>query len=480
MRMIQLFCSVTNLGKFLVCVLLIQSNLLTCTKVSGQTRNSGEKPNFILIVADDLGYGDLGFTGSSEIKTPNIDELARTGTIFTQGYVSSPVCSPSRAGFITGINQVEFGHDNNLPRKAEPGFDPQYLGLPLSQKTIADHLKPLGYISGLVGKWHLGYEAQFHPLKRGFDEFWGYTGGGHDYFTAKAKGMGYLSPIESNYRTPQALTYLTDDKGDECVDFIKRHKQSPFFLFASFNAPHTPMQAPEEDLKLYAHIKNKKRRTYAAMVHRLDVNVGRIMETVKKEGLQNNTVIVFISGNGGPTDTNASLNAPYRGQKGIVLEGGVHVPFIMKGAEIIPSGYTYTKTVTSLDLVPTFLALAAGDIEIKRSFTGINLMPYITDKIEASPHKELHWRFTISSAIRQGNWKLIRLPDRLPMLYHLPSDISEEKDVSLENLAKTKELLLKLGEWDISLPHPVFVEGSEWKRRQLSLYDKDYQLEQPR
>lgn len=454
--------------------------LLAYTNISGQSRNSGEKPNFILIVADDLGYGDLGFTGSNQIKTPHIDELARKGTIFTQGYVSSTVCSPSRAGFITGVNQVEFGHDNNLPRKAEPGFDSEYLGLPLSQKTIADHLKPFGYVSGLIGKWHLGYEEQFHPLNRGFDEFWGYTGGGHDYFSANDEGKGYLSPIESNYRTPQSLTYLTDDKGSECVDFITRHRQSPFFLFASFNAPHTPMQAKEEDLKLYAHIKNKKRRTYAAMVHRLDVNVGRIMAAVKKEGLENNTIIVFISDNGGPTDTNASLNAPYRGQKGIVLEGGIHVPFIIKGAEIIPSGQTLGEMVTALDLAPTFLTLASGNVADQKYFTGVNLMPYLTGKVTAVARQELLWRFTISTAIRQGDWKLIRMPDRLPMLYHLPTDISEEKDVSLENLAKTKELLHKLGEWDVNLPHPVFVEGAEWKRRQLSLYDKTYQLEQPR
>lgn len=464
-----------NFSRVPICIFF---GFFVFAKISGQSRNSGEKPNFILIVADDLGYGDLGFTGSSQIKTPHIDELARRGTIFTQGYVSSPVCSPSRAGFITGINQVEFGHDNNLPRNAEPGFDSQYLGLPLSQKTIADHLKPLGYVSGLIGKWHLGYEAQFHPLNRGFDEFWGYTGGGHDYFTANVAGKGYLSPIESNYRTPQSLTYLTDDKGSECVDFIKRHRQSPFFLFASFNAPHTPMQAKEEDLKLYAHIKDKKRRTYAAMVHRLDVNVGRIVETVKKEGLENNTIIVFISDNGGPTDTNASLNAPYRGQKGIVLEGGVHVPFIIKGGEIIPSGQTLKQMVTSLDLVPTFLALASGNDAGQKLFTGVNLMPYMTNKVKSVARQELYWRFTISTAIRQGDWKLIRVPDRLPMLYHLPTDISEEKDVSLENLAKTKELLRKLGAWDVSLPHPVFVEGAQWKRRQLGLYDRVYQLEQ--
>lgn len=210
----------------------------------------------VLIVADDLGYGDLGFTGSTQIKTPHIDKLAASGVTFTQGYVSSAVCSPSRAGFITGINQVEFGHDNNLGG-VEPGFDPEYNGLPLTQQTIADHLNKLGYVNGLIGKWHLGKESQFHPLKRGFDEFWGYTGGGHDYFEALPNGKGYKEPLESNFKTPDSITYITDDVGNESVDFINRHKDEPFFLFSAFNAPHTPMQALEEDLALYQNSRQK-------------------------------------------------------------------------------------------------------------------------------------------------------------------------------------------------------------------------------
>lgn len=228
-------------------------------KSHDKTNATDDRPNFVFIVADDLGYGDLGFTGSTQIKTPNIDKLAQTGIFCTQGYVSSAVCSPSRAGFLTGINQVEFGHDNNLAN-AQPGFDPHFLGLPIGQKTIADHLKPFGYVSGIIGKWHLGYENQFHPLKRGFDEFWGYRGGGHDYFKSNPEGKRYMAPLECNYKTPQPITYITDDKGDECVDFIKRHKNEPFFLFASFNAPHTPMQATEADLALYGHIQDKKDR----------------------------------------------------------------------------------------------------------------------------------------------------------------------------------------------------------------------------
>lgn len=436
------------------------------------------KPNFILIVADDLGYADLSYNGSNQINTPNIDQLAYQGVTFSEGYVSSPVCSPSRAGLLTGINQVEFGHDNNLGGN-QPGFDPQHLGLPLSQKTIADKLKPLGYKSGVIGKWHLGTEPQFHPLSRGFDEFWGYTGGGHDYFSFSPDGKGYKSPIESNYKKPSPLTYITDDKGDECVEFINRHKNNPFFLFASFNAPHTPMQATQEDLELFKHIKDIKRRTYAAMVHRLDINVGKIIKSVDQNELRENTLIVFISDNGGPTDSNASINAPFNGQKGILLEGGIHVPFIMNWSSLLKAGTTYNHPVSSLDIVPTFLNLAGREVQEEDNFDGVNLFPYITGKINTPPHQELKWRFTISAAIRDGDWKLIRLPDRLPALYNLSIDTSEQNDISLKYIQKTKELLQKLGSWDVGLPHPVFLEGAVWKKRQLSLYDKKYLLTQP-
>jgi len=404
--------------------------------------------------------------------------LAREGVNFTQGYVSSPVCGPSRAGLITGRNQVEFGFDNNLATN-QPGFDPEFLGLPVSERTIADRLKPLGYVSGLIGKWHLGYEDHFHPLERGFDEFWGYRGGGHDYFRSEPDGTGYLSLIESNYKIPKPITYLTDDKGDECVDFIRRHKEQPFFLFASFNAPHTPMQATEADMELYKHISDEKRRIYAAMVHRLDVNVGKIIKTLEDEGLAENTLIVFISDNGGPCDQNASINAPLNGQKGILTEGGIRVPFIMKWKGQLPEGKTYSEPVISLDFAPTFFELAGGRISEEDEFDGINLMPFLTDQKDGKPHETIKWRFTISAAIRDGDWKLLRLPDRLPMLFNLADDISEQTDVSLQNLDRTKIMLKQLGEWDVSLAHPLFLEGAMWKKWQLDLYDKEYQFIQP-
>lgn len=456
--------------KNLTCLLL----LICMVTAYGKTN---EKPNFIIILADDLGFGDLSMNGSKQIRTPNIDALAETGVRFSQAYVSSAVCSPSRAGLITGKNQVEFGHDNNLSQ-VQKGFDKEFNGMPISEKTIATRLKGLGYTTGLIGKWHLGVEGAFHPIKRGFDEFWGYTAGGHDYFESKPDGKGYMAPIESNFKTPQKITYITDDKGDECVDFISRHSDEPFFLFASFNAPHTPMQALDKDLDLYKDIKNKRRRTYAAMVHRLDINVGKIVERLKKEKLSENTVVIFLSDNGGPAQYNSSCNAPFNGQKGILLDGGIHVPFVMNWPTHLPEGKVYDNPISSLDIAPTFYELAGG-VRSEKQFSGVNLIPYLSENSVEVPHENLMWKFTISAAIREGNWKLIRIPDSFPMLFDLSTDVSEQNDLALEQPEVAKRLLKKLGYWDVRLPHPVFMEGAQWKKNQLKLYYDKYILEQP-
>ncbi len=461
--------------------------LVTITLVLGSytsqifAHKSEKKPNFIIILADDLGYGDVGFTGSSQIATPHIDALAGAGVTFTQAYVSAPVCGPSRAGLITGRNQVNFGFDNN-PIVDLPQFKKEYVGLPVNEKTIADRLGEVGYINGLIGKWHLGDAEQFHPLKRGFHEVWTYPVGGHDYFKSETDGKGYLSPLECNYKTPDPITYITDDKGDECVDFIERHKNEPFFLFASFNAPHAPLQATEEDLKLYAHIADERRRSYCAMVHRLDVNVGKIVNELKEHNLYENTVIMFLSDNGGPVSKKGSwtLNAPLRGAKGILLEGGIRVPFIMSWPAKIKAGSIYDHPVTALDITPTFVELADGSITPDDNLDGVNLFPYISGENSAKPHNDMKWRFTISASIREGDWKLIRLPDRLPMLYDLSTDIAEQNNVADQHRELMEHMLKKLGDWDITRPQVLYLEGSRFRRQQVDLYDRKYELIQPK
>ena len=437
-------------------------------------------PNLLLIVADDLGYGDLGSHGSKQIPTPNIDQLAREGVIFTNGYASSSVCAPSRAGLLTGKHQAGFGFNDNLAGN-QPGFDANYLGLPLTESTLANKLKSLGYATGLIGKWHLGAAPHFNPTKRGFDEFWGFLDGGHDYVTAKPNGTGMESAIQCNYKKPDLLTYMTDDIGNESMDFIKRHKNQPFFLCAAFNAPHAPMQATDEDMKLFSHVKDKLRQTYCAMVYRLDQNIGKIMKALQEQGLESNTMVVFISDNGGPANSisNGSINAPLRGQKTTLLEGGIRVPFFLKWPARVSGGKKFIAPVSALDICPTFINAAGGLVSEKDHYTGVDILPYLNDQEKKIPHQTMEWRYTAGAAIRDGDWKLIRLPDRLPMLYHLSEDIAEQHDVSLLNPDKTKSMLKKLGTWEMHLPHPVFLEPVEWRIRHLGFYDAPYQLVQP-
>jgi arylsulfatase A-like enzyme len=466
-----------------VLIPLISTITLTVSAVSVAATEKGvsEKPNLVIILADDLGYGDVGFTGSKQIKTPHLDLLAKSGVIFDQGYVSAPVCGPSRAGLITGRNQVNFGFDNNLVARA-PQYNKDHFGLPLSETTIADRLQALGYVTGLMGKWHLGDEAHFQAENRGFDSVWTYPHGGHDYFrvdpTSKEK---YLQPLISNYKTPDPITYITDDTGNESVEFIRKNKNNPFFLYASFNAPHAPLQAPEEDIKRYAHIKDEKRRIYSAMVHRLDVNVGKIVDELKAQKLYDNTIIVFLSDNGGPKAKKNpwTVNAPFRGSKGNLLEGGIRVPFIMSWPNEIKARTRFSHAVSALDLTPTFVKAAGGKIVKKDKLDGVNLLPFIAENIEVVRHKEMMWRFTISASILDGDWKLVRLPDRLPLLYNLKTDPSELNNVASKHLSRVESMLKTLGGWTLSTPELLYQEGARYKRVQLNAYDDTYQLIQP-
>ena len=439
-------------------------------------------PNIVLILADDLGYGDLGVTGSKQIPTTHIDSLATQGIRFTNAYVTSAVCAPSRAGLMTGKHPVAFGFRDNLA-PVQPGHDPEFVGLPLGQITLAERLKKLGYKTGIVGKWHLGELPKFSPLQRGFDEFWGYSGGAHDYFRAEPDGEKSMAgPILCNYRQPAPLTYLTDDQGNECVDFIRRHKDHPFFLFASFAAPHSPMQATEEDLNRFASIKDKLRRTYCAMVYRLDQNVGKILAELRTQGVDRETLVVFLSDNGGPSAaglSNGSVNAPLRGSKTTVLEGGIRVPMIVRWPASLPSGKTMDAMVSSLDLLPTFITAAGGSTEPSEKLDGVNLLPLLSGKSGQPPHESLMWTYTVGSAIRSGDWKLIRLPDRLPMLYHLSMDPAEQNDLALEQLERTRSMLRELGQWELRAANPVFREPADWRIRHLKYYDSSAELTQP-
>jgi arylsulfatase A-like enzyme len=427
----------------------------------------GPKPNIVILLADDLGYADVGFQGVRDIPTPHLDSLARNGVRCTNGYVSGPYCSPTRAGLMTGRYQQRFGHEFN------PGGEGQgarAFGLPLSESTIANRLKAAGYATGLVGKWHLGSAPEYQPGRRGFDEFFGFLGGAHPYFP----GQG--APIYRGTEVVQEKEYLTDAFSREAVAFIDRHKGGPFFLELAFNAVHTPMHATDDRLTRFASIEDKTRRTYAAMLSALDETVGKVLETLRAAGLEENTLIFFFSDNGGPTmlgtTINGSRNDPLRGSKRTTLEGGIHIPFAVQWKGTLPAGSVYDKPVIQLDVLPTALAAAGVSVDSESRVDGVNLLPFLKGESGAVPHETLYWRLGEQWAIRQGDWKLVRYDDTLdtpgatsvpsrvkvtpPRLYNLAQDPGEAHDLSAENSPKTAELLNAWKAWDAQLAEPLW------------------------
>jgi arylsulfatase A-like enzyme len=430
------------------------------------------KPNIVLIMADDAGYADFGFMGSKQIKTPHLDTLAYDGAIFSQGYVSSPVCSPSRAGMLTGRYQQRFGHEYNILGMLK-GYDPEFYGTDVNEQMIPDYLSELGYVTGCFGKWHLGKADQFFPTERGFKEFWGFRGGSRDYF----KPSTGERKIESSYETPEPVTYLTDDIGRETVDFINRHADEPYFAFLSFNAPHSPMQAKPEDIARFEHIENKRRRIYAAMMYAMDVQIGEVVKAVEATGKADSTIIVFLSDNGGPTSHNGSINAPLNGQKASVLEGGSRVPFIVHWPAQIKKRTRVDSVVSSLDLLPTFLDAAGQAAPAK--LDGMSLGPLFTGNTDSFAGRSLFWRLGEMAALRSGDYKLLRVADRPPMLFDLASDISEQHDLALERPGIVRRLMADLWDWETGLGHPFWTTGAAWMDSKLKYYDLEYELEQP-
>ncbi|MGC8793874.1 MAG: sulfatase [Bryobacteraceae bacterium] len=412
--------------------------------VLGGIASAAPRPNILFIAADDLGYGELGAQGSREIPSPNIDSIAAAGIRFTDGYVSCPVCSPTRAGWMTGRYQQRFGHEFNPgpADRADPAF-----GLPLSETTLADHLKKAGYATGLVGKWHLGYRPEFHPLQRGFDEFFGFLAGAHPYLPTRR-----AEPILRGTSPVEEKEYLTDAFAREAVSFIERHSRQPFFLYLSFNAVHAPLQATEKYLVRFSHIADERRRTFAAMLSAMDDAVGRVLAALRTHKLEEDTLIIFISDNGGPTRTTTSRNGPLRGYKGQVWEGGIRVPFFVQWKRQLPQGKVYGRPVIALDIVPT--ALAAAGQPLPAGLDGLNLLPYLAGEREDAPHAALYWRYGPQAAIRKGNWKMLRLADGVPHLYNLAEDVGESRDLASAQPARLKELTEDWEAWNRQLAPP--------------------------
>ncbi|MCR9244646.1 MAG: sulfatase-like hydrolase/transferase [bacterium] len=449
-----------------------------------------DRPNILLIVADDMGYGDLSCYGSRQIATPNIDRLAHGGVRCTAGYVSAPVCAPSRAGLLTGRSGSRFGFEHNLSRPDH--VVPEFAGMPLDEPLISDRLQHLGYRTGLIGKWHQGRSvAGHHPQARGFETFFGLLDGHHDYWPTVAKNRllrGHDKP--TRIRTP----YLTDWLTLEANDFVRAESHRPWFLFLSYTTPHSPMQCKPEDLARFAHIKNKTRRIYCAMQHCLDENIGKLLATLEATEQLDDTLIVFLSDNGGSVEVSHAINAPLRGTKGTFLEGGLRVPMICHWpARLRP--LVFDPMVSTLDLMATFVTAAGGvppppGERVARAgrrrnqrpiYDSVDLVPFFTGERQGQPHAALYWRMALrGSAIRVGRWKLLRPNSEPAQLYDLASDVSEQLDRSDDRPGIAQDLLARLNAWEATCErNPIFVSAPRWSAYNQRLYEKRYMLQQP-
>jgi arylsulfatase A-like enzyme len=419
------------------------------------------KPNVMIIVADDLGYHDVGFQGSKEIPTPHLDALAASGVRCTNGYVSHSFCSPTRAGLLTGRYQHRFGHETNpewLPESTTAG-------LPLDQITLPQLLKDAGYATGHVGKWHLGAHPQFHPQKRGFTENFSILGGGHVYLPGGPGSQEYNIPLDRNGTGEAMKDYLTDQLGEEAEAYVKRHTDGqPWFLYYAFNAPHTPLQASPKWMSKVSHIAGKERQTYAAMIIAMDAAIGRVLSALDVTQQRDNTLIFFVSDNGGPDNSKRpngvkfTDNTPLRGAKGDVWEGGARVPFLVSWpAQLKPS--VYDQPVTALDFFTTSLAQAGASIPADRPIDGVDLIPHLNGSSTTAPHDILFWRTngpTGNYGARMGNWKYVRMGSTAPQLFDLSTDIGETKDLAAEQPDILAQLQSKVDAWTKQTIAPVF------------------------
>ncbi len=443
-------------------------------------------PNVIVMMADDLGWGDIGANGGTVIHTPHIDALAERGVLLTDGYVSAAVCSPSRAGLYTGRQQQRHGFEYNIA-----GRDTT-MGMATEQTTIADMARAKGYATGLIGKWHLGKRNEHHPLSRGFDEYYGMLAGSSTYIDSRVDGVeswparnaptvrSESNAIYDGWEPVEVKRYITDVFRDKAVDFIERHRDAPFFLVLTPNAPHTPLQATKEYLDRYRHIEDASERIYAAMVAAIDDYVGAVAAKLRELGLEENTMFVFLSDNGcaGYVVERCS-NGPLRGNKRYYFEGGIRIPFIVSWPAGLPQGVKYSQPAIALDLYATIAAAIGSGATAQDS---VNLLPHLRGDTDDAPHEYLFWRAKPNIAVRKGNWKMWkvnksdldfsaitdRAARRLPMqawpqdsplgqltlLYDLSADIGERRNVAAENPEIVAELEAAIAGWDAAMGEP--------------------------
>ena len=412
------------------------------------------RPNVVVILADDLGYADLGCTGSKDVLTPNIDALSRDGVQCTHAYVTQSVCSPSRAGLVSGRHQSRWGHDSNWSN----------FGLPVSETTIGGRMQTLGYVTAIVGKWHLGTAIYTNPKNDesatglGFNEVF-LTNHNATYFEEEfldSRGNGRFARLNDK------TLYTPDVCADRGADFIRRQKGKPFFLYLPLNSVHENfyapehLEAPQKYLDRVSDIADIRRKLMAAMVIGLDEAVGTIMRTLQETGADSNTLVIFVNDNGGSQHLGpqVSLNTPFRGGKGEFTEGGLRVPMIVRWPHVLPAGTTYSQPVSTLDLMPTAVNAAGGTIDPAWQLDGVDLLPHLRGQVATAPHDTLFWRRGQDGAIRQGTWKLMIGPGLTRSLYDLASDPGESVNRAIQQGERVAAMESAWKAWEVTMGRP--------------------------
>lgn len=422
-----------------------------CAGAARQASRRLDRPNIIIILADDLGYGDISCYGSKTINTPNIDALAEGGLKFTDFHSNCPVCSPTRAALLTGRYQQRCGVEGVVTARGH-----RDKGMPLKETTFAEVLKEAGYRTAIFGKWHVGYRVRFNPVKQGFDEFRGYVSGNVDYIS-HIDQVGYKDWWKNADEIDEE-GYTTDLITKHGVDFIERNKSKPFCLYLAHEAPHYPYQgrgdkpvrAPGRPRAFPG--RQDKAVAYKEMVEIMDEGIGRVVETVKRFGLERKTFIFFFSDNGA---TRLGSNAPLRGFKGGIFEGGHRIPAVAYWPGRITPGTITDQTAIGMDLFATMASIAGAPIPEGLNLDGVNLSPVLFER-EKLPERTLFWRFNKQKAVRRGPWKLVVLPKNRKnrnspaavSLFNLDDDLAETNDLASAKPEITKELTKALAEWE--------------------------------
>jgi len=466
-----------------------------------RSQRKGKRPNIVVILADDLGKTDISLYGGRHLQTPHIDSIGTGGVTFTEAYCSAPVCSPSRASLLTGRYQQRYGFYrqpmSRYPRNRlemlvakymifTGDWRPDYMnatpraedirrqGIPESEITLGDLLKGTGYRTAITGKWHLGHEKFFLPNSRGFEEQYGFyeafslyspvddpdiINHRHDYFASQhiwGQGREGTCAVRRNDTVIDEKKYLTFRIAEEANSFIQKNRKQPFFLYVPFNAPHTPFQAPKKYVQRFSHIKDKNKRIYYAMIAALDDAVGSILQTIKDENIEEDTLVFFASDNGGATYTGATENAPLKGGKFSNFEGGINIPLMMRQPGVVPGGKKNHEPTILMDVFATAVGAAGAILPGDRNFDGVDLLASTVSGKKKAP-RALYWKSGYNRAIRKGKYKLI-LNDRSGsiLLYDLKKDKVEAHNLKGNRPEIVNELLKDLEYWEKKMVPPLW------------------------